>query len=56
MVCGKEAQYRWDNHQVTQSDHAPESPWRYRNVVLYSPAPPFSLGRLEGGLGTRLTS
>ena len=50
MVCGKEAQYR---RQVTQSDHAPESPWRYRNVVLYSP---FSLGRLKGGLGTRLTS
>ena len=53
MVCGKEAQYR---RQVTQSDHAPESPWRYRNVVLYPPAPPFSLGRLKGGLGTRLTS
>ena len=51
---GKEAQYRWDNCHISQSDNAAEIPRRYKNVVLYSPDPLFPLGVLKGGLGTRL--
>ena len=32
---------------------ATEIPWRYKNVVLYSPDP-FSSWNVDGGLGTRL--
>ena len=34
---------------------ATEIPWRYKNVVLYSPDP-FSSWNVDGGLGTRLSS
>ena len=54
--CGKEAQYRWDNCQIHQSDStAPKFRWRYNNVVLYLPDT-LSSCSVEGGAGTRLES
>ena len=54
MLCGKEAQYRWNNYQISQSDYAAEIPRRYKNVVLYSPDP-LSSWRVEGGSGDETT-
>ena len=53
MVCGKEAQYREIIAISANQICATEIPWRYKNVVLYSPDP-FSSWNVDGGLGTRL--
>ena len=48
MVCGKETQ---DNCHISQSGCPAKIPWTYRNVVLYSPDPPFPITVLKGGSG-----
>ena len=53
MVCGKEAQYSEIIAISANQIRATEIPWRYKNVVLYSPDP-FSSWNVDGGLGTRL--
>ena len=53
MVCGKEGQYHEIIAISANQICATEIPWRYKNVVLYSPDP-FSSWNVDGGLGTRL--
>ena len=54
MVCDKEASTGEIIAISTNQNVLPEILGRYKNVVLYSPDPPFPLGGLKRGLGTRL--
>ena len=47
-------EFWWDNCHISQSDCAAEIPGRYKNVVLYSPDPPFLLEGWRSGFETTL--
>ena len=53
MVCGKEAQYSWDNCQISQSDCTAEI-LEVQKELYNIHHTPFPLGLLRGDLGTRL--